>query len=60
MLWHKTTTPEPLHRITPDIRWEASDLVNRMTAKDPDQRFATYDDLLKSIEHAFGLPLEHS
>jgi serine/threonine protein kinase len=60
MLGHKRGDHEPLHRAAPGVGWDASDLVARMTATDPDRRFQTYDDVIRAAEAAFALRLEHS
>jgi serine/threonine protein kinase len=59
MLLHKRGDFEPLHRAAPGIGWDASDLVGRMIATDPERRFPSYEDLIASAETAFGFRLEH-
>jgi len=52
-------TPVPLIRaVRPDVPDGLVDVLNRMLAKSPDDRFATYDELIAAIEAAHPeLPL---
>jgi eukaryotic-like serine/threonine-protein kinase len=49
---HVTETPAPLARIAPDVPRSLQRIVERMMAKAPHARFATYDDLLAGIDAA--------
>lgn len=41
LMLHQTETPTPVHAIRPDIPRDLSDLIAKMLAKKPDERFAT-------------------
>ena len=58
MLRHKRGSIEPLQKLLPDLRWDVSELIRRMTAVDPERRFQSYDDLISATETAFGLRLD--
>jgi serine/threonine protein kinase len=46
---HHALTLDPLHWFVPGVSRERSDVVRRMTARDPDGRFAGYDELLAAL-----------
>jgi uncharacterized RDD family membrane protein YckC len=49
---HVTDKAPPVNQINPDVPEIVSNLVDRMMAKDPADRFAGYDELLASLEGA--------
>jgi serine/threonine protein kinase len=51
---HSTTPPVPPRRYVRDLSGECSDLVMRMLAKMPEQRFASYDELRAALARAVG------
>jgi hypothetical protein len=58
MLAHKRGGFDPVHRHAPGVGRGVSELLARMTAVDPDRRFAGYDELLDAAAAGFGLRLE--
>jgi hypothetical protein len=55
---HKSYSPEPLHRVAPGVPKAVSDLVRRMIAKDPDDRYRDYEALISALEATFELKLD--
>jgi uncharacterized RDD family membrane protein YckC len=49
---HVTDKAPPVNQINPDVPENVSNLVDRMMAKDPADRFANYDALLAALEGA--------
>ncbi|HMO34839.1 MAG TPA: serine/threonine-protein kinase, partial [Gemmatales bacterium] len=41
LLWHQTKYPEHIHTVRPDLPEEINEIIFRMIAKKPDDRFAT-------------------
>jgi len=56
MKWHgneKVTAP-PAHKVNPDVPPELSEIVARMIAKDPADRFASMEELGRAIKQRFS------
>ena len=49
-------TPEPVTRLRPEVPAELEQIVNRMLAKDPEQRYADAAEVLADLRSALGLP----
>ena len=47
---HDRTPPSRIHELRPEIHRLLSDLVDRMLAKSPDQRFQTPDEIMSALE----------
>jgi hypothetical protein len=52
--------PVSLQTFAPDVSSETAYVINRMLAKDPDQRYASYSDLIEHLSYARGKLLERS
>jgi hypothetical protein len=49
MLWHQMRTPEPIRKTRGDLPAQLTDIVEKMMAKDPAERFQTADELLAAL-----------
>ena len=49
MLWHQMRTPEPIQKTRGDLPAQITDIVEKMMAKDPAERFQTADELLAAL-----------
>jgi tRNA A-37 threonylcarbamoyl transferase component Bud32 len=49
---HRDTPPPEFHKLRPEIPQSLSNLVNRMLAKSPDQRFQKPEDILTALDDA--------
>ncbi|WP_439627194.1 serine/threonine protein kinase [Gemmata sp.] len=49
MLWHQMRTPEPIQKTRGDLPVQLTDIVEKMMAKAPDERFQTPDELLRAL-----------
>jgi serine/threonine protein kinase len=52
--------PVSLQTFAPDVSSETAYVINRMLAKDPDQRYASYQELIEHLSHAHRKVLERS
>jgi serine/threonine-protein kinase len=56
---HAKYPPPDIRDLRPDISAELSAVIQRMMAKKPEDRFASYDDLLKALDGLQVDPAEH-
>ncbi len=47
---HATSTPQPLVEARPGLRADVADIIGKSMAPDPDDRYATADELLEALE----------
>ena len=52
--------PVSLQTFAPDVSSETAYVINRMLAKDPDQRYGSYQELIEHLSHAHRKVLERS
>jgi uncharacterized RDD family membrane protein YckC/predicted Ser/Thr protein kinase len=57
---HVTDKPVPVRQIAPNVPVALENIVDRMMAKDPHQRFQTYDELLAALDAARPERQSHS
>jgi uncharacterized RDD family membrane protein YckC len=57
---HVTDRARPVRSLVPDVPPAVQRVVDRMMSKEPDHRFATYDELIAALEHARPGRQEHS
>jgi serine/threonine protein kinase len=49
LLKHKLETPEPPHRLVPELPARVSAVILRLMAKSPDDRYQSYDELIDDL-----------
>src|SRR5205085_10548540 len=52
---HGTEEPEPVERLRPDILWPVAQVLRRMMAKDPRDRFQTATEVAEALEPFVGM-----
>jgi serine/threonine protein kinase/WD40 repeat protein len=63
LIWHQVRTPKAIREVRPEVPVEVAEAVDRMLAKDPDQRFQTpaevVDALLPFVQEPLAPPSEN-
>lgn len=49
LLHHTKVEPTPLHELIPSLPLTISEIVSKMLAKKPEERYATYEDLMRDL-----------
>jgi serine/threonine-protein kinase len=50
--------PPPIHRLRPDVEIRFSEVIHRLMARDPADRFASADEAAESLSHFAALPAD--
>jgi serine/threonine protein kinase len=57
LIWHQLRQPKPIRSIRPDVPEELAPMVEKMTAKQPDQRYSTAGEVVAALERWTRLPI---
>lgn len=63
LIWHQTRRPKPIRAFRPDVPEEMIAVINKMMAKDPDQRYQTPIEVVQALarwtQKSIPPPAEH-